>query len=371
VLDFTSALYLGFEHAWRDLPKWSRLTLGKPAALEEPPSAADVQTGLAELIGCERAVLAPSTLHAFWDLFEMLTRRGMSALVDESSYAIAKWGLERAAARGMAVRWFDADDWQSLQYLARETRRPVVVTDGYVPGEARAAPLARYIDLVKARGGLVVVDDTQALGIFGRSPGREAPYGRGGGGSLRRAGIEDGSVVVVSSLAKAFGAPVAVLAGSEDLVASFERESATRVHCSPPSEAVIAAASRAVAMNRTCGDAIRLRLARLVTLLRQGLRRLNLLGTTGLFPVQTLLAPGKGAAEELHGQLLSRGLRAVLHSGRTGGQARISFLITARHTPRDIRQALALLADALRSPSLCEWGGRRYGYGIEFRSRIV
>jgi len=109
----------------------------------------------------------------------------------------------------------------------------------------------------------------------------------------------------------------------------------------------------------------------LVALFRQGLRRLNLLGTTGLFPVQTLGTPGKGTAEELHGRLLSRGLKAVLHGGRSRGQGRISFLITARHTPRDICRALALLADAIGSPSLREWEERRYGYGIEFRSRIV
>jgi 8-amino-7-oxononanoate synthase len=232
VLDFTSALYLGFEHAWRDLPEWARLTLGKPAALEDPPLTVDVQSELAELIGCRRAVLAPSTLHAFWDLFEILARRGMSALVDEGSYPIAKWGIDRAAARGMPVCSFRAGDWRGLAYRAQQMHRPVVVTDGYVPGIARTAPLARYLDFVKARGGLVVVDDTQALGILGRSPGQGAPYGRGGGGSLRRFGVEDDRVVVVSSLAKAFGVPVAVLAGPEELVAGFERESATRVHCS-------------------------------------------------------------------------------------------------------------------------------------------
>lgn len=219
----------------------------------------------------------------------------------------------------------------------------------------------------------MVVDDTQALGILGRSPDQGAPYGRGGGGSLRRAGIEDDRVVVISSLAKAFGAPVAVLAGSEDLVAGFERESATRVHCSPPSQAVIVAALCALHMNRSCGDANRMRLAGLVALLKQGLRRLDLVGTSDLFPVQTLLVP-ENAAEELHGLLLSRGVKTVLHNGRNPWKARISFVITARHTPQDIRRALASLANALRSssPDLWrEWRQRRDGHELEFRSRII
>ena len=48
--------------------------------------------------------------------------------------------------------------------------------------------------------------------------------------------------MIVSSLAKAFGAPLAVLAGSDAFMTVFEQESATRMHCSPPSVAVIAAA---------------------------------------------------------------------------------------------------------------------------------
>jgi hypothetical protein len=64
----------------------------------------------------------------------------------------------------------------------------------------------------------LVIDDTQALGILGHSPGPHAPYGKGGGGSLQWAGIGGPDVLVVSSLAKGFGAPVAVLAGSEATV---------------------------------------------------------------------------------------------------------------------------------------------------------
>jgi 8-amino-7-oxononanoate synthase len=172
---------------------------------------------------------------------------------------------------------------------------------------------------------------------------------------MRRAGIEDDGIVVVSSLAKAFGAPVAVLAGHDRLIADFERESATRVHCSPASEAVLAAASRALSINRAYGDCMRLRLGRLVALFRQGLRRLRLLGTSGLFPVQNIATPGNTAAEELHGRLLSRGVRTVLHNGRNRPSAMISFLITARHTPEDISDALASLHRALSGTPVCHW----------------
>ena len=45
----------------------------------------------------------------------------------------------------------------------------------------------------------------------------------------------------------------------------------TRVHCSPPSVANIRAAAHALELNRTCGDALRLRLAGLVGRFRTAL----------------------------------------------------------------------------------------------------
>jgi 8-amino-7-oxononanoate synthase len=70
MLDFTSALYLGIRHPSRSLRPWSQFTTGKPAALELAPGAEAITTVLAELQGCERVTLLPSTLHLFFDLFE-------------------------------------------------------------------------------------------------------------------------------------------------------------------------------------------------------------------------------------------------------------------------------------------------------------
>jgi len=131
VLDFTSALYLGLEHGSRSLPPWERLTLGKPAALEAPPGAGGVEKDLAELVGCERALLAPSTLHLFWDLFAILAARDVNIFLDAGTYPIARWGVERAAARGVAVRTFRQHDVRSLHAAVEtaDSRRPVIVTE--------------------------------------------------------------------------------------------------------------------------------------------------------------------------------------------------------------------------------------------------
>jgi 8-amino-7-oxononanoate synthase len=348
VLDFTSALYLGLNHASRCLPGWERLTSGKPAALEDPPGASRVERQLAALIGCERALLATSTLHLFWDLFALLAEAKVNIFLDAGSYPIVRWGVERAACSGTLVKRFRQHDPVDLKRALDSVagKPPVIVADGYCPGCGSLAPIKEYLAQATARGGFVVVDDSQALGIFGR-PARWTAYGRGGGGSMQHADSTSDRLILGSSLAKAFGVPVAVLAGGSAMVEAFERQSATRVHCSPPSAASITASALALSINNWHGEALRMKLGQLVSHFRQGLRRLGLVAIPGLFPVQPLRLPRHVDAQRVHEALQGRGVEAVLHRGESSKNARISFVLTARHNTHEIDQALAHLEGVL------------------------
>ena len=320
-------------------------------ALALPAGHERVAQTLADLKGCERAMLSPSTLHLFWDLFGVLARRSIAIYLDAGTYPIARWGVERAEARGIPVRCFPHHDTEALRHWLRKDaplhRRPWVVADGFCPACGRPAPMGAYLESARALGGHLVIDDTQALGILGHSPGPHAPYGKGGGGSLQWAGIGGPDVLVVSSLAKGFGAPVAVLAGSEAMVRHFEENSETRVHCSPPSAAVIHAAEHALAISERFGDRLRLRLAQLIRHFHNRLKGIGLSATGGLFPVQALVPPPGLDAKTLYDRLLQCGIWTVLHRGRNGHRPRIGFLVTARHRQDDIDRAVDALAYAI------------------------
>jgi 8-amino-7-oxononanoate synthase len=352
MLDFTSVLYLGFRHAHSTLRPWGQLTTGRPAALEQAPEAVALAQGLAKLLGCERAVLAPSTLHLYWDLFDVLARVRIAIYADAGTYPIARWGVERAAAKGVPTSTFATHDPAGLESLLirdqRTRRRPIVVTDGLCTATGRVAPLPDYLRLVRERNGHLVIDDTQALGILGREPARDAPYGRGGAGTPAWHGVEGPEVIVGSSLAKGFGAPLAVLAGNAELVTEFEDLSGTRVHSSPPSLAVISAAQRALAISEKQGDYLRGRLAKLVRHFRASLRQIGLSAAGGLFPVQTLKAIPGIDPEPLYRQLLSFGVRAVLRSARHAPGAALTFLINVLHSRSDISRCM----DALQQSCL-------------------
>jgi 8-amino-7-oxononanoate synthase len=347
MLDFTSVLYLGFRHAHPTLRPWAQLTTGRPAALGPAPEAERVAQDLAQLLRCERAVLAPSTLHLYWDLFDVLATDHIAIYADAGTYPIARWGIERAAAKGVPTATFQMHEPDALEELLHRDRgarlRPVVVTDGLCPATGQTAPLPDYLRLVRERDGYLVVDDTQALGILGKDPAQDVPYGRGGAGTPAWHGVEGPELIMGSSLAKGFGAPLAVIAGNAKLIGKFEDLSATRVHSSPPSLAVISAARRALAVNEKRGDRLRNHLAKLVRLFREGLRQIGLLALGGLFPVQTLRAIPGIDPQRLYRRLLSFGVRAVLRSARQMPGAALSFLITVMHTRSDIGRCMEAL----------------------------
>jgi 8-amino-7-oxononanoate synthase len=189
-----------------------------------------------------------------------------------------------------------------------------------------------------------VLDDTQALGILGVRPRPDSPYGDGGGGAIRHAGASADGAVVVASLAKALGAPVAVVAGPAPVVERLLHEGETRVHSSPPSAAAIAAAAAALRINARAGSALRARLASRVRSLREGVREHGLGTRGGLFPFQTL-ALEPAAAVAAYERLACSGVRGVLHRDARGAPA-LSLLVTAAHTATDIDRAVGALATA-------------------------
>jgi 8-amino-7-oxononanoate synthase len=350
VAGFTSALYLGLAHASGQLRPWRQLTAGAPAALVPPAGSRSVTRHLASLLRVETATLGVSTLHLFWDLGGQLRRRPVRIVADEHLYPVGRWGIERAAAASVPAALFAHHDAWALARALEKGRAlpPLVVTDGLCPDCGRVPPLDRYLALVEEHGGWLLVDDSQALGLLGRDPALEAPYGWGGGGSPAFLGVASPRLVLLSSLAKSFGVPLATLAGAAAIVRWFERESETRVYSSPPSVAACRAAEAALGANREHGDGLRARLAERVRRFRAGLAGVGLAAAGGISPVQNLEVPAGTDPAVLWRRLRAAGVHAVLRQGRCRPGPLLTFLLRADHAPEEIDRAVGALARTLR-----------------------
>ncbi len=349
-LDFTSALYLGMKHSSEDLLAWDSLTTGVPAALKEPKLARQLSGQLAKMMGAEAGIAYPSTLHLFRDLFDLMIREDVLFLLDDKAYPISSWGIDGAWVKSVQVLHFPHGDSQRLKGLLRSNlrkgQRPVIVTDGWCPQCGRAMPLQTYISLLKPFGGILVIDDTQALGILGKRPTRQMPYGFGGGGILPWLGLQGSNIVIGSSLAKGFGVPFAVLAGDNILVKKIRQHSLTQVHCSPPSSADFRAAQQALQINTQHGDTLRQLLYQNVLFFKQELWNAGIYTSGGIFPVQLLKEITKEGALYLLDRLSEKEVQAILVKSHETMPAPC-FILRADHTIKDIRQVTRLIASIL------------------------
>jgi 8-amino-7-oxononanoate synthase len=349
MLDFTSALYLGPRIL--PPPPGLVLTTGRPAALAEDDRARQVARAVARWQGLEAGLLAPSTLHLFWDVFSLVPPAGV-VLFDRTLYPVGQWGALRARQRGLPVVPFRADNLPGLARLLhtyrQQGRTPWLVTDGWHPGRG-PAPLARYHDLLAPHpGAVLLVDDTQAFGVLGARPAPGQLLGQGGGGSLPWAGLTTRpggpELLTITSLAKGLGVPVAVLAGRAARLAQFRGRSATRVHTSPVSLWHAWAAEQALCHDARHGDAARRRLSCRVVQFRRELARAGLQPRGGVFPVQKLVLSRTTAALGLHQQLRQAGITTLLLAGeQRPGVPEVAFCLRADHSVADISRAVAAL----------------------------
>lgn len=337
MIDLTSATYLGFTHGHAELAPWRVLTTGRPSALDD--RSRQLAARLAELVGLPRAVLAPSTLHIVTDLYAALPVD--TIYLDPCAYAITKWGLERAQLRGVEV----------LPLRGAVKPNSAIICDTVCVTCQRVAPMQTLHALARCSNSWLIVDDSQGVGLLGERPSRVAPYGRGGGGTLRWAGTPRDRTIVLGSCAKAFGVPLAFLAGEASTVEWFERIAATRVHTSPCNAAELAALDAALRKNADDGDELRARLLRNIHRFRReaALRGASLEG--GQFPLQTTPRLPRHVARTLESRLARRGIRALRL--RAGHDNRLGFVVTAGHEPAAIDTAGAIIGETLARRTGC------------------
>ncbi|UYZ64293.1 aminotransferase class I/II-fold pyridoxal phosphate-dependent enzyme [Hymenobacter weizhouensis] len=351
MLDFTSAHYLGSPRF--AVPAGLPLSTGRPAALQEPGWHRQVAAAVARRQGLETGLLAPSTLHLFWDVLALAPTTA-AVFIDQAMYPVGQWGAARAALRGLPVVPFSADNndlaalGRLLHTYRQQGRTPWLLTDGWRPGADGPAPLARYQDLLRPDPrSVLLIDDTQAFGVVGEKPTVRQPLGRDGGGSLAYLGVRGPHLLCITSLAKGLGVPVAVLTGSRAWVARLARRGATRVHSSPVSNWHAWAAGQALQRDASgAGDAARQQLALRIGEFRRVLHGAGWAAGGGWFPVQKLALPTAAAALGLHCYLEQQGIRGLLlANAQRPAVPQVAFCLRADHSAADVaRLTGALLA---------------------------
>lgn len=332
------------KHGSAELLKWEQLTTGVPAALYETALSKQIGNKIAQMQGLEIGVLAPSTLHLYYDLYGFLRNQKITLFVDEKVYPVSKYGIERLMGARIPVNLFkhlSAEDLaENIRKKLQRNTIPIVISDGWCPPCGKAAPLQEYADLVSPLNGKVIIDDTQAFGVFGtRKYG--VSYGSYGGGILKWLNVKSPCVVTIISLAKGFGVPMAIISGKKAFITDFIKKSETRVSSSPVSMAHISAGMNALRLNHSFGEERRNRLLNNVLYVKAELHRLGLKLTRGHFPVQCIQNLNSGITRQLHQKLQQHGVETVLVSNHNNAVPTLCIIIRCAHKPNDLKMLIA------------------------------
>lgn len=349
VISFVSASYLGLERDQRVVEAASRVaaswgfSLGMPRLLAFDPFTKALENELASFLGLEHCLVFPSTTHAALDIVPTAAGQDGAVFVDDWTYPTLWEGIHAAARVGARIFRFPHS---SLSVLARQlrsarnARNRIILCDGVYPEGGAPAPILEMAFLAERFGGWLCVDDSHGLGVLGRQPiDRRHPYGRGGGGVARYFDLSVEKLLVMGTLSKALGIPLAFVAGSEMLLRKTEAKSASFVHSSPPSLPNVAAGIAALRIAQQEGDDLRERVGQLVRRFQAKLRENSIpVLSYGLFPIQTIPFRTISLATEAGRNLRQRGIWSALQFSPPDQPEKgvLRFFVTALHTPAQV-----------------------------------
>lgn len=230
-----------------------------------------------------------------------------------------------------------------LETAAKACSRAIVVSDGVFSMRGDHAPLDRIMQIARdydsgfAENAIVVVDDSHGVGAFGAT-------GRGTE-EITDAPPAD---LLVATLGKAFGVNGGYVVADQTLIRYLRETSPFYIYSNPITPAEAVAAHQAVdILDSPVGLALLQHLRAMTARFKAGLVRLGLETLPGEHPVVPLLLRDTARTAAVVAHLRKYGILAtgLNYPVVPKGDEEIRFQISADHTPADIDEALAVLAE--------------------------
>lgn len=300
---------------------------------------------LAEFHGREAAMIFSSAYAAVMGILAPLITPDTAVISDELNHNCIINAIRLARPKERHVyRHLDLDELeQRLKEASTRCRRALIVSDGIFSMRGDHAPLREIVDLARSYDAAfpenvaVVVDDSHGVGAFGVT-------GRGTE-EVTNCGQVD---LLVATLGKAFGVNGGYVVASRTIIDYLRETSPFYVYSNPLTPGEAAAAAKAVEIvDSPQGRALLDRLRKMTAHFEAGLRKLGLETIPGEHPIVPLMVRDTAETAALVTRLRDHGVLAtgLNYPVVPKGDEEIRFQISADHTPADLDEALAVLAD--------------------------
>jgi len=310
----------------------------------------DLEKEIAKFFGQEDSICYTSCFDANTGLFETILKDGDAIFSDELNHASIIDGVRLCKAERFRYKNSDMVDLEAqLKEATSRAERPVkldaavkyqprrmlIATDGVFSMDGITAKLKEICDLADKYGAMVMVDDSHASGVLGKS----------GRGSIEQAGVMDRIDILTSTFGKALGgAGGGFTAGKKEIIQVLHQRSRTTLFSNslPP---VIANAALYILQNYDEKfDQNRQRLMENTAYFRAAMEKLGFsLGGDGKHPITPVMLMEEKLASEMASALFKEGIyvRGFTYPVVPKGRARIRVQISAAHTKDQMDQAIA------------------------------
>jgi 8-amino-7-oxononanoate synthase len=341
LLNFSSNDYLGLAThpavvaaARAALERWGMGTGASRLVVGDTEAHRALEARLCAFEDAEAVLLFNGGYSANVGLLPALVGRGDAVFSDALNHASLLDGCRLSRARAEVYPHADAGALAAL-LSSTPARRKLVVTDSVFSMDGDLAPLADLLEVCRAAGAALLVDEAHATGVLGER----------GAGLCEVLGVTREVDVRMGTLGKALGVFGAYAATSSPVASLLVNKARSLVFSTALPAAVCAAAVAALDVLLAEPD-LRPRLWRNIHRFSEGLRGLGHAAqpSSAIFPL-VLGSPQRAVAAAAF--LRERGLlvKAIRPPTVPAGTARLRFALSAAHTPAQLDQALAGLLE--------------------------
>jgi glycine C-acetyltransferase len=301
---------------------------------------------LAEFLGVEDAILHSSCFAANDAFFTAIfsSDLGMSdyrdvIYSDQLNHASIIDGirLARIATKTTDLHAYKHNDLAELERLlqsneASDYRTRVIVTDGVFSMEGEYAPIDKFVELAKKYDALLVVDDSHATGVLGKT----------GRGTPEHCGVHGQVDVITGTLGKALGgAAGGFIAGKKQLIDFMRQKSRPYTFSNTLPPPIAAATLEAICILEEDPSLVA-KLQANTLYFREEVKRIGFTILEGIHPIVPVMLGEAATAQDMSAELLDEGVyvRGLWYPVVPKGEARLRVQISAAHERQDLDRAL-------------------------------
>jgi glycine C-acetyltransferase len=292
----------------------------------------DLEDRLTAFLGTDASILFGSCFDANGGLFEALLDERDAVISDELNHASIIDGIRLCKARRLRYPNGDMDELETRLQEAATARYRLIATDGVFSMDGHVAKLDRICELAERHAALVMVDDSHAVGVVGKT----------GRGTPELHDVVERVDILTGTLGKAMGgASGGYVSGRAEIVELLRQRARPYLFSNSVPPPVVAASL--CALELIAGSpALRDRLAENTAFFRRAMTDEGFDVVPGDHPIVPVMIGDEERAARLSAALVERGIYAVSFSYPVvpRGKARIRTQMSAAHSRSDLERAV-------------------------------